>query len=212
MNMAEIAPTKTNLFDYKAQLIFSIDGHSLLEEKREVLVMHLTEIISQIKTQREKLNMLLADSFKLLKLVQVEMGEFELEKLVQGRIHMTPVEVKEKGIMGVTLPDIKYKAAADAKMKPGVSFSGTTNSFDNLSRNMHEVMSLIITVSQVEASAWRLAYEIKKTQRRVNALENVFIPDFREIIKFIQDTLEERERETFFQMKKLKKAHESAKG
>ena len=59
-------------------------------------------------------------------------------------------------------------------------------------------------VAQVEDLAWKLAYEIKKTQRRVNALENIFIPEFREIIKFIQDTLEERERETFFQLKRIK--------
>jgi V/A-type H+-transporting ATPase subunit D len=210
MNPSEIAPTKTNLFDYKGQLSFSIDGHALLEEKREVLVMHLMEIISKIKEQRSKLNILLKESFELLSLSQLEMGEFELQKIVKSHRDINEVEVHEKSIMGVNIPDIKYKEELKRSGKPGVSFSSTTFHFDQLQKNMKEIMELIVAVSQIEASAWRLSYEIKKTQRRVNALENIFIPDFKEIIKFIQETLEERERETFFQMKRVKNAHEKA--
>lgn len=210
MNPSEIAPTKTNLFEYKAQLIFSIDGHALLEEKREVLVMHLMEIISKIKVQRESLNNLLAKSYEILRIVEVEMGEFELQKIIQGHKELIDVDVHEKSIMGVNIPSIKYKDKIESWEKPDISFFVTNTNYDILIKNTKEITKLIIDVAQVEASAWRLAYEIKKTQRRVNALENVFIPDFKEIIKFIQDTLEERERETFFQMKRIKSAHEAA--
>lgn len=210
MNPSEIAPTKTNLFEYKAQLAFSIDGHSLLEEKREVLVMHLMEIISEIRKHREKLNSLLAESYRLMKIVSVEIGELELQKIVQVQKSLSEVEVHEKSVMGVNIPAIKYKEKDPGNNRVAMSFFSTNSDYDRLIRNVREIMQLIVTVTQVEASAWRLAYEIKKTQRRVNALENVFIPDFREIIKFIQDTLEERERETFFQMKRIKSAHEQA--
>ncbi len=210
MNPSEIAPTKTNLFEYKAQLIFSIDGHSLLEEKREVLVMHLVEIISKIKEQRERLNLLLKKSYELLRLVEIEMGEYELERIVLGHKMIPDVDVHEKGIMGVNLPNVKYKDKIEAPVRPDISFYTTNINFDRLFKNARELTKLVIEVAQVEAAAWRLAYEIKKTQRRVNALENVYIPEFKEIIKFIQDTLEERERETFFQMKRIKSAHETA--
>lgn len=210
MNPSEIAPTKTNLFDFKAQLIFSIDGHALLEEKREVLVMHLMDIISKIKEQRQKLNNLLEESFKLLRFVEVELGEFELKKLVESQKKLSGLDIHEKGIMGVNIPAIRYKENLNLYKKPALSFRSGNDNFDRIKRNAGEIIQLIVQVAQVEASAWRLAYEIKKTQRRVNALENVFIPDFKEIIKFIQDTLEERERETFFQMKKIKNAQETA--
>lgn len=210
MNPSEVAPTKTNLFDYKGQLAFSVDGHSLLEEKREVLVMHLMDIIAQIRSHREQINALLKESFTLLRTVEVEMGELELKKIVQVQKTLSEVDVHEKSIMGVNIPTIKYKEKNDLKTKVGVSFYTTSANYDKLTQNVRQIMQLIITVTQVEASAWRLAYEIKRTQRKVNALENVFIPDFKEIIKFIQDTLEERERETFFQMKRVKNAHEAA--
>lgn len=210
MNPSEVAPTKTNLFDFKGQLTFSIDGHALLEEKREVLVMHLMEIISKIKDQRQRLNQLLASSFELLSQVQLEIGEHELQGLAKSHKPLPDLEIHEKGIMGVNIPAMKYQETIEGQTRPAVSFARTNLGFDRLSKNTREIIRMIVDVAQVEASAWRLAYEIKKTQRRVNALENVFIPDFREIIKFIQDTLEERDRETFFQMKKIKNAHEAA--
>ncbi len=209
MNLAEIAPTKTNLLDYKAQLEFSIEGHSLLEEKREILVMHLVEIISKIKEQREKLDSLLGKSYELLKLVELEIGEIEVRKIADTHKEVAEIEVQEKSIMGVNIPTIKYKDKIDEAAKPEISFASSSNNFDILLKQIKEILKLLIVVTQVEDSAWRLAYEIKKTQRRVNALENIFIPDFKEIIKFIQDILEERERETFFQLKRIKSAQES---
>ena len=210
MNPSEIAPTKTNLFDYKGQLSFSVDGHSLLEEKREVLVLHLMDIITQIKEQRVRLNKLLKESFALLKQVKLEIGEYELEKVAQTSKPSPEVDIHEKSVMGVNIPSIKYHEPLEGS-KPALSFNSTSSSFDVLVNRAREMTLLLVQVAQVEAAAWRLAYEIKKTQRRVNALENVFIPEFKSIIKFIQETLEERERETFFQMKKIKNAHESSK-
>jgi V/A-type H+-transporting ATPase subunit D len=204
MNLAEIAPTKTNLLEYKSQLGFSVEGHTLLEEKREILVLHLVEIISKIKDVRERLDSLLAKSFELLQTVILEVGELEFKNISDTHKELPEIEIHEKRVMGVNIPTIRYKEEFRAVRRPEISFASSTVNFDALSGQAEEIVKLIVAVAQVEDSAWRLAYEIKKTQRRVNALENIFIPDFKEIIKFIQDTLEERERETFFQLKRIK--------
>ncbi len=208
MNVSEIAPTKTNLLEYKGQLGFSIEGHDLLEEKREILVMHLVEIISKIKEVRESLNTLLAESFEILQTVILEIGELELKNISDTQRELPEIEILEKRVMGVNIPSIKYKEEIRDASRPDISFASSTINFDILSKKIKEMASLITVVAQVEDTAWRLAYEIKKTQRRVNALENIFIPDFKEIIKYIQDTLEERERETFFQLKRIKSSQE----
>lgn len=205
MNLSEIAPTKTNLLDYKDQLSFSENGHSLLEQKREVLVMHLMDIISQIREQRDKLNNLLMDAYQQLRILEIEIGEFDLERLLQGIPSRRRIIIRERSIMGVNIPSVSY-AEDYMTTGPQVSLSSTTFTFDALLDSIAAIMQLLLVVAQTEVAAWRLSFEIKKTQRRVNALENVFIPEFREIVKFIQDTLEERDRETFFQMKRVKNA------
>ncbi len=206
MNLSEIAPTKTNLLDFKNQLSFSRNGHKLLEQKREVLVMHLIEILSKIREQRERLNELIKKSHELYNLLEVQIGEFEMIRITNGIPESFEIQIQERSIMGVNIPSIHAVRSKKEIAEPIVSLSSTTAVFDQLFQNLQEVMKLIIIVAQVEISAWRLAHEIKKTQRRVNALENVFIPQFEEIVKYIQDTLEERERETFFQMKRVKNA------
>ncbi len=210
MNLAEIAPTKTNLLDYKSQLEFSIEGHTLLEEKREILVLHLVEIISKIKDVRENLDSLLEKSYDLLQTVVLEIGELELKNIADTHKELPELEIHEKRVMGVSIPAIRYKEEIRDNGKPDISFASSTANYDILSRHIKEIVNLIVVVAQVEDSAWRLAYEIKKTQRRVNALENIFIPEFKEIIKFIQDTLEERERETFFQLKRIKNSQNAS--
>ena len=206
MNLNEISPTKTSLLEFKEQLQFSKDGHSLLEEKREVLVMHLMETISKMKENRERLDKLLMDSYIILKEMQVLLGELDVKKIIQGIKDISEVKVLEKTIMGVNIPSIKYRERMMPYNNPLLSFNSSDESYDMITQNIKEIINLIVIVAQTESAAWRLAYEIKKTQRRVNGLENVFIPEFKEIIKFIQETLEERERETFFQMKKIKNA------
>ncbi len=206
MNLAEIAPTKTNLLEYKEQLQFSIEGHDLLEEKREVLVMHLLEIAEDVKNKREILNQKLKDMYYQFKLLKLEFGELGLRKILMDNYEkFDRLAITEKSIMGVNIPVVKQKKKEERKM----NFESLTSLerfriYDRFSKKSKEFVEILIQVAELEARAWRLAYEIKKTQRRVNALENIFIPEFKEIIKFIQDTLEERERETFFQMKRVK--------
>ncbi len=206
MNLAEIAPTKTNLLEYKEQLQFSVEGHDLLEEKREVLVMHLLEIAEDVKNKREILNQKLKDMYYQFKLLKLEFGELGLRKILMDNYEkFDRLAITEKSIMGVNIPVVKQKKKEERKM----NFESLTSLerfriYDRFSKKSKEFIEILIQVAELEARAWRLAYEIKKTQRRVNALENIFIPEFKEIIKFIQDTLEERERETFFQMKRVK--------
>ena len=60
-------------------------------------------------------------------------------------------------------------------------------------------------LSMVENSAYRLAVNIKKTQKRANALKNITIPKFEALTKSISNALEEKEREEFTRLKVIKK-------
>ncbi|MGC8764531.1 MAG: V-type ATP synthase subunit D [Brevinematia bacterium] len=209
MNLAEISPTKTNLLEFKAQLEFSIEGHDLLEEKREVLVMHLLEIAEIVKEKRALLDKKFEEMYYKFKLLKLEFGEIVLRQMILNNAKsFGELKIIEKSIMGVNLPVIQ-KTESEKRFEAGSFFSvGRYRIYDKFQQESRELLSLLIEVAELEAKAWRLSYEIKKTQRRVNALENIFIPEFKEIIKFIQENLEERERETFFQMKRVKASKE----
>ena len=87
----------------------------------------------------------------------------------------------------------------------------TTASLDEASGRFREVLELIPQISRLTSTVWRLASELRKTQRRVNALQYIFIPEYEETVLFIQSSLEEREREETFRLKLLKTRAEHAK-
>jgi len=111
------------------------------------------------------------------------------------------VGVSEARVMGINLPTVNVKVQPmAAEFAPG---SGAVQS-DEVMKRFLEALQAIGTLAEVENAVVRLSRELKKTQRRVNALEKIFLPDYRETIKYITDVLEERERDSFVIMKMTK--------
>lgn len=201
----DIAPTKTALFDYKEQLSFSQEGRNLLEEKREVLVMQLLSILQTYKQKRHLLEEKWSNFYQEFLLLKTLSGEESVAEMtcVDVAHPLSTVEMTEKTLMGVVLPSLKPLMKNQVSVK---NFLSTNVFYDDLYLQFQELFALLLEVAQLESAVWRLASEIRRTQRKVNALDNIFIPEFKEIVKFIADTLEERDRETLFQMKKVKKS------
>jgi V/A-type H+-transporting ATPase subunit D len=201
----DIAPTKTALFDYKEQLSFSQEGRNLLEEKREVLVMQLLSILQTYKQKRHLLEEKWSNFYQEFLLLKTLSGEESVAEMtcVDVAHPLSTVEMTEKTLMGVVLPSLKPLLKNQVSVK---NFLSTNVFYDDLYLQFQELFALLLEVAQLESAVWRLASEIRRTQRKVNALDNIFIPEFKEIVKFIADTLEERDRETLFQMKKVKKS------
>jgi len=68
-----------------------------------------------------------------------------------------------------------------------------------------EMLKICTELAAVRTIVWRLAREVRKTQRRVNALEKLVIPTAAETKVYIEASLEERDRDSFFTSKLLKK-------
>jgi len=201
----DIAPTKTALFDYKDQLAFAQEGRNLLEEKREVLVMQLLSVLQTYKQKRHELEKKWARFYEEFLLLKVLTGEESVGEMTCLDVShpLAMVELTERSLMGVILPSLRSPTPDHRPIK---NFLSTAVFYDDLYLSFGELFSLLLEVAQLESTVWRLASEIRRTQRKVNALDNIFIPEFKEIVKFIADTLEERDRETLFQMKKVKKS------
>ena len=68
-----------------------------------------------------------------------------------------------------------------------------------------KVKKLTLRLASIETAAFRLATNIKKTQKRANALKNITIPKFKSLAFDIQNSLEEKEREEFTRLKVIKR-------
>ena len=197
----KMPPTKSNLFKLKSELKFAKDGYELLDRKREVLIMEMMQVIHGISHLQRKLNTALQQAYEDLYEAYVEMGSEEIERANFAFREPLRINMKEHTVMGVMLPELSLESAPG---KVEIGLLGTSGSFDSAVESFSAVVPLLLEYAQAALTLSRLAKEVQKTQRRVNALENITIPNASDTIKFISESLEEGERQSFFQRKKVK--------
>lgn len=199
----KIIPTKANLMKSKSSLIFSRKGYDLLDRKRTVLIQEMMTLIDSAKVIEEKIEEKFAQGYEALKQASITMGVFHIEEIALALNLEKDYDIRFKSVMGVEIPEVVYEM--EDKIVPQYGFYRSNPSLDAAILKFVEVKYLCYQLAQVETSAYKLSIEIKKTQKRANALDKIQIPKLEKNIKFIEETLEEKEREDFFRLKVVKK-------
>ena len=202
MAREQIAPTKSNLIRTKERLSTALEGYDLLEQKREILVMELMQKVEQVKLLEKDLDLRVATAYPCLKRMLVAVGRERADKL-SGSIHYK-YDLTEKRVIvaGMNLLGMEVKLPeVELKYSPANSFAEC----DETVIEFFGLLRILTELAAVRTIAWRLAREVRKTQRRVNALEKMVIPTARETKIYIESALEEKDRDAFFTSKLLKR-------
>jgi V/A-type H+-transporting ATPase subunit D len=202
MRRPEIAATKSNLIRLKERFGFVKSGHALLDQKREVLVAELMEMYRDARQLRKEMTAGLAAVYRGVRDGLLAGGRADFEAAAWAATGAPQLQARERSVMGVIIPLLELGAAplAGPNTAPGWAPVATAQT----RRRVRDLLPALVRLAEVEVACRRLAAELQKTQRKVNALENIFIPDYRDTIRFIEGALEEKEREGLFHMKRLK--------
>ena len=194
-------PTKGNLILAKNSLALANQGYELMDKKRNILIRELMEMIDQAKDIQEQIDSTFTHAYKCLQHANIEHGI----SLVSQLAYTVPIEdsikIKSRSIMGTEIPLVDYTPDEN---QPTYSFSTTDESIDRAREAFRKVKELTIKLSMIENAAYRLATNIKKTQKRANALKNITIPTYTTLVSSISNALEEKEREEFTRLKVIK--------
>ena len=194
-------PTKGNLILAKNSLALANQGYGLMDKKRNILIRELMELIDQAKDIQEQIDSTFTHAYKCLQHANIEHGI----SLVSQLAYTVPIEdsikIKSRSIMGTEIPLVDYTPDEN---QPTYSFSTTDESIDRAREAFRKVKELTIKLSMIENAAYRLATNIKKTQKRANALKNITIPTYTTLVSSISNALEEKEREEFTRLKVIK--------
>ncbi|NOZ21832.1 MAG: V-type ATP synthase subunit D [Planctomycetes bacterium] len=193
--------TKTSYFRLKRELAFAEEGFDLLDQKREILIMELMRLVHRARSIQEEVAEKLKAAYRALEQAMLESGAFELGREAVHAQYDHKVDISLHRLMGISMPAVEAK---HEEMGVRYSMASSSPRTDEATRCFLDALDGIRELAEVETKVWRLAREVKKTQRRVNALEKIFIPDYKETQDHIISTLEEKEREAFFVMKMLK--------
>ncbi len=205
--MAElnVNPTRMELARIKKSLAVATKGHRLLKDKRDELMRQFLNIMREAKELREKVEKGLTEANKSLAIA----GSV-LQREVIGSALLLPkqevsLKVEKRNIMSVEVPrfDIKTRTTSESDIfSYGYAFTG--GDLDLAISKLSGVLSDMLHLAELEKSAEMLAGEIERTRRRVNALEYVMIPDYKDTIKRITMKLDEAERSNTVRLMKVK--------
>jgi len=207
--LREIKPTRSALLRLNRRVLLAERGHRLLKEKRDVLVIEFFSIFEDQKYLRRKINEDLKDAFKDYMKLRIVDRDIENLATALPKIQSPEIEIKRKNIMGVNVPLINLKKGKRNLLERGYNLYTSSTLLDDVYDKFGEILEEIVRLGEIERSVKLLAREIEKTKRRVNALEYIIIPALEEKRRFIQFQLDEREREDFFRMKRVKSLMES---
>ena len=200
-----INPTRNELLNLKDRAKLSIKGHSLLKEKRDALIKEFFEILDRVQGSRDEVEKKLAIDYSELNKAQIDMGDMAVKRAALSVRESIELDISSRSIMGVSVPVVKSRATHNDVLSRGYGFAGTSANLDVAAKEFEESIKIIIELGEIEKTIIMLAREVEATKRRVNALEHVIIPRIKNTISFIEMRLEEMERESFAQLKVIKK-------
>jgi len=196
-----IAATKTNLLKSKKLLSLTIEGHTLLDEKRRILINELTSIVHIVDRIQREVDSALEDAYRLVDKTTVIMGRKRLEELSFSIDIKTSLSISERRVMGVSLPIIDMNVKENP---PYYSAREVSFHVDEIIIRFKEVLKLITQLAEKKIALIRIAKEVQKTIRKVNALEKIYLPFYETSVKYIIDRLDEDAREAFSMLKLIK--------
>jgi V/A-type H+/Na+-transporting ATPase subunit D len=202
--MEQVRATRGELLAKRKQIALAHQSRDLLQQKRTALLKEFLRTAEQVVRGGDELEQSVSESVVALGMAEAIDGpEAVLSAAFAARGQMI-LEVSGANIMGVPVPVIEQKSVARGPLGRGYSFPGVSSRIDRAAEAFENQVDLIIELATSEMRLRRLAVEIGRTTRRVNALDNVLIPRFEAERDYIEMVLEERAREDLFRLKRVK--------
>jgi len=210
--MEEVRPTRAELLERKQQIGLAQQGMDLLKQKRDALLIEFMGVMDETLRLSDAIQKTVREAQYSLAVAQAVDGVVALRSAGLATKGEIVVEMTGTKIMGVSVPVVtKGESPIKSSFTRGYSVTGVSSRVDETAEKFEHILDVIIEYADIETRLKRLGEEINKTNRRVNALEQVTVPQLREQVGYISQTLDERAREDLFRLKKVKKKIEAKK-
>lgn len=209
--MEQVHPTRMELMKKRSQIVLAEQGRDLLKEKMEALIQEFFKIMVNFSESREGLEQLAVEADIALLVAEAVDDPVAVKSASYATKRQIMVDISGKNIMGVPVPVIQKTSVALNVMQRGYGLIGTSSRINEAAEKFESELDMIIRLAETETTLRRLGNEIQMNRRRVNALDQIIIPELKDQAKYIRFSIEEREREDLFRLKKVKKLIERKK-
>ena len=204
----DVKPTRKNLMEIEERIELSERGHDTLEQKRDGLIMEFMDILDQAKDVRSDMEDDYERAQRTINMARAMEGDVAVRGAAAALKEHPEITTGSKSIMGVFVPQIESTRVRKSLDQRGYGVLGSSARIDEAAEAYEELLESIILAAEVETAMRKMLDEIETTKRRVNALEFKLLPELRGSRDYIEQKLEEQEREEIFRLKKIKEKKE----
>jgi V/A-type H+-transporting ATPase subunit D len=205
----DVKPTRKNLMAIEDRIELSERGHDTLEQKRDGLIMEFMDILDKARDVRSNLEDDYDRAQKTIDMARAMEGDVAVRGAAAALKEHPEITTESSNIMGVVVPQIESSKVKKSLDERGYGVLGTSARIDEAADAYEELLESIILAAEVETAMKKMISEIESTNRRVNALEFTLLPDLYDNNEYIEQKLEEQEREEIFRLKKIKDKKEA---
>jgi V/A-type H+-transporting ATPase subunit D len=210
--MEEVRPTRSELLERRSQIQLAQQGMDLLKQKRDALLIEFMSVMDETLRLSSQLQKATAEAQYSLAVAKSVDGNVAVRSVGMATKGDISVDMTGTKIMGISVPVVtKGESPVRSSFTRGYSITGVSSRIDETADKFERILDVIIEYADIETRLKRLGEEIQKTNRRVNALEQITVPSLKEQVNYIRQTLDERAREDLFRLKKVKKKIERKK-
>jgi len=198
---SDIRPTRLEYIRTKRRILIAKKGLNLLKLKRQALILEFFNTSKTAAALRGSLQSELIKGYESIRMAEMLVGTMQLENEAMKISQMRNLQIESKSIMGVHIPKLtggERELLAEHLLELPASINEAIRSFQ-------KVHKIVLEVAEKETALRKLLYEIERTKRKSNAIENVLIPKLLSAVKFITFRLDEMERDTFIMLKTVKR-------
>ena len=199
--------TKGNLISTQRSLALAKTGYELMDKKRNILIREMMLLVDKVTSVQSEIDKVFSEAYASL--IEANLSSGVIQSIAEAVPEEKGVRVRTKSVMGVEVPIVTLEERREGAVPYGLS--ETDSALDIAYSKFAQVKDLCVKLAEIENSVYRLAIAIKKTQRRANSLKNIVIPRQEATVKFIVNTIEEKEREEFSRMKIIKNRKDKEK-
>jgi V/A-type H+-transporting ATPase subunit D len=205
-----VSATKIELIKIRRSMQVAKMVHKILDDKREVLLKKIDEMIEEANKARGDIWSPLGEIYTAVYDAYMSLGTGTLESVSDSTPSVMEVDVNVRRIVDVKIPTLQVKTK-EGGQDLSYGFIDTNSSVDKAAKLIKNILPKVCKAAEYENAIFSLAKELERTQKLINALEFVIIPQYEGAVAFIRATLEEREREEFVRLKKVKVVIEKRK-
>ena len=198
---SDIRPTRLEYIRTKRRILIAKKGLNLLKLKRQALILEFFNTSKTAAALRGSLQSELIKGYESIRMAEMLVGTMQLENEAMKISQMRNLQIESKSIMGVHIPKLtggERELLAEHLLELPASINEAIRSFQ-------KVHKIVLEVAEKETALRKLLYEIERTKRKYNAIENILIPKLLAAVKFITFRLDEMERDTFIMLKTVKR-------